>query len=387
MWGSAGAASEAAARPPSSRWILGGWQDLALVVATPLLVFGGIEWAEGRWTGAQITQFVMVWAFGHHLPGMMRAYGDPELFARFRTRFVAAPVALILICVGSTVYGHPGVFVVGAVWGWWHYLMQTYGFLRIYDSKAGSVDGSTRVLDKAMCLAWFAAPLLLQPSDLTDLLRHAHAAGWPLARMISLETLQTIVAAAVTCVTGSFLIETARQWSRGRRPSALKLALMASTFSFYWYSVTTIENLLVAYALFELFHDVQYLTIVWVFNRGRSQQGAKLPAFTRFLFQPRVSRIGAYLGLIVAYGLLERGTRLGSGDSMRSVWEGVFVASTLLHYYYDGFIWKLREGSVRQPLEIQAAVGREPSRLMRGWRHALLWSLFVIPLVVLSWYR
>jgi hypothetical protein len=36
---------------------------------------------------------------GHHLPGMIRAYGDRALFERFKWRFILAPLFLLAVCV------------------------------------------------------------------------------------------------------------------------------------------------------------------------------------------------------------------------------------------------------------------------------------------------
>jgi putative flippase GtrA len=341
---------------------VGDVQDYLLIIATPLFVFAGIEWAKGHWTGKEISQFVVLFAFGHHLPGMMRAYGDRELFERFRTRFILAPIGLLLLCVTSTTTGHSEFRFLVVFWGWWHYVMQTYGFMRIYDTKVGSVSRTTQILDRAMCLSWFATPLLLYSvysSPLPGLVTRVQETGLPLLSRLSLDLAHTTVAAATTGVTGAFLVNAVWQWSRGRGPSPRKLFLMATTFALYWYALTTIANIMVAYALFEIFHDIQYLTIVWAFNRGRVRQGADLPAFTRFLFQPRLNRIALYLALILSYGMLERTTRLQSGETLGSAWEGVFLASMVLHYYYDGFIWKLREASTKAPLDIHVAARGE----------------------------
>ena len=66
---------------------------------------------------------------------MIRAYGDRELFARFRTRFIFGPIFLIAVSVLSVLYGLKGLILVSVVWGVWHALMQTFGFGRIYDAK------------------------------------------------------------------------------------------------------------------------------------------------------------------------------------------------------------------------------------------------------------
>src|SRR5690606_29389863 len=85
-----------AAHPaPRSAWIVGPWADAMLIIASPLLVIALLTAARGVWSPAIVSGFVMTWAIGHHLPGMMRAYGDPALFRRFRWRFILAPILLL----------------------------------------------------------------------------------------------------------------------------------------------------------------------------------------------------------------------------------------------------------------------------------------------------
>src|SRR6185437_15310268 len=87
--------------PNKSLWILNSWRDLLLYVGTPLLLIPLFTLAQTRWSAQDIYLFVAAFgAMGHHLPGMIRAYGDRALFDRFRTRFVVAPVFLLVVCVG-----------------------------------------------------------------------------------------------------------------------------------------------------------------------------------------------------------------------------------------------------------------------------------------------
>ena len=90
---------------------------------------------------------------GHHLPGMIRAYGDRALFDRFRTRFVVAPLALLAVCVWSSLYNIQAIQLVALTWGIWHGLMQTYGFCRIYDAKASAKAAARARADFALCLS------------------------------------------------------------------------------------------------------------------------------------------------------------------------------------------------------------------------------------------
>ena len=92
-------AATAAARK-SSFWILDSWRDLVLYVCTPLLLLPIFIAAQGMWSAEDIYLFVAAFgAMGHHLPGMIRAYGDRALFRRFQWRFIFAPIFLLSVCV------------------------------------------------------------------------------------------------------------------------------------------------------------------------------------------------------------------------------------------------------------------------------------------------
>src|SRR5438067_82503 len=138
--------------PKRNVWILDSWRDLILYVGTPLLIIPLFTLAQARWNAQEIYLFVAAFgAMGHHLPGMIRAYGDRALFERFRWRFIIAPIFLLAVCVGFYFWDiktNPVVMIV-FLWGVWHGMMQTYGFGRIYDAKTGSFAALTRRIDFA----------------------------------------------------------------------------------------------------------------------------------------------------------------------------------------------------------------------------------------------
>src|SRR6266404_8383787 len=166
-----------------SRWIMNSWWDQLLIVSTPLLVVPAVFLLASPRVGVQVETIAMVttafFALGHHLPGMMRAYGDQELFRRFRLRFILTP--LILIAVSFPLYRyHYDVFLMTLYfWGSWHGLMQLYGFVRIYDAKVGSTAPVTAYLDWLMCLSWFPTALLFSQKKTADLLNFWYSYGGP----------------------------------------------------------------------------------------------------------------------------------------------------------------------------------------------------------------
>lgn len=139
-----------------SGWILNCPTDLLLFVATPLLIIPVALLLKSDRVGDRVEAFsIIVTAFGalgHHLPGMIRAYGDRDLFQRFKGRFIAAPLFLLAVCIPMSQQHLNGMLLILLLWGCWHGLMQVYGFARIYDAKAGSVSSVTATWDWLLCL-------------------------------------------------------------------------------------------------------------------------------------------------------------------------------------------------------------------------------------------
>ncbi|OFW24732.1 MAG: hypothetical protein A3H97_20135 [Acidobacteria bacterium RIFCSPLOWO2_02_FULL_65_29] len=370
-----------------SPWIIDPRRDLLLIVGVPFIILPALWLAERRFRPEHIYLFVASFgAIGHHLPGMMRAYGDRFLFERFKYRFVLSPLVLGGTCLLFAVRELNAMVLVAYVWGVWHGLMQTYGFLRIYDAKVGSVSKWTARLDHAMCLSWFAAAVLWSPTRMGKILTDYYRSGGALVPPAMVAAVTNVWLVATALVTLGFVGHWLFQRARGPSQSPAKLMLMATSIAFWWYSNVSVSNMLVGIALFEIFHDVQYLTIVWIFNLNRVDRDPGVGGFTRFLFRRSWGLAGLYVGLVAAYGSLNFvpgfiPTGISSQMLGRSL-TGLLTASALLHFYYDGFIWKVREKSVRESLGLGAGAGR--TRPIEGsgpsaWAHGLKWAAFVLP--------
>jgi tetratricopeptide (TPR) repeat protein len=382
-------AAPAAARKPNL-WILDGWRDLILYVCTPLVILPIFVLAQTRWSAEDIYLFVAAFgAMGHHLPGMIRAYGDRALFQRFRYRFIFAPIFLVVVCTAFFLWDLKGIVLVAFIWGVWHGMMQTYGFCRIYDAKVGSFAALTRRLDFALCGIWFATAVLLSSQRMTDTLESYYSAGGPFIPPGLLRGAQQGLFGLALAVSGIFLANFVWMWMQGKRPSPVKLVLLVTSISFWWYCNNIVASVLVGIALFEVFHDVQYLSLVWIYNRKRVETDNSIGGFMRFVFRRSGSLVGVYVGLIFAYGALGYFKADVGIDVVKRILTGVVTASALLHFYYDGFIWKVREKSTRQSLGIGGGtVDVTTKGLLPSWAlHGAKWAaIFVIPLGAL-WYR
>src|SRR4029078_10997213 len=92
--------------------------------------------------------------------------------------------------------------------------------------------------------------------------------------------------------------------TRAKRPNPVKLVLLITSISFWWYCNNLVSSLLVGIALFEVFHDVQNLSLGWIYNRNSVEKDQNIGGFMRFIFRRSGSLVGLYLGLIFAYGSL-----------------------------------------------------------------------------------
>jgi len=372
-------------------WILDSWRDLILYVGTPLLLVPAFALAQARWSPQDIYLFVAAFgAMGHHLPGMIRAYGDRALFERFKWRFIFAPLFLLAVCTAFFWWDLKGILLIVFFWGVWHGLMQTYGFCRIYDAKTGTFDTLTRRLDFAMCVIWFATAVALSPYRLSDTLDTYYMCGGPFIPPSIVNLGQNMILGAAVFVSILFAAHFVRTWIAGHRPNPVKLGLLITSIAFWWYCNNLVANILVGIALFEVFHDVQYLSLVWIYNRNRVEKDTNIGGFMRFVFRRSGSLIGLYVGLVLAYGSVSYINAYIGMDTVKRILTGVVTASTLLHFYYDGFIWKVRERSTRQSLGLAGGTADVSlGGILPSWAwHGLKWvAVFVVPLGALWFWQ
>lgn len=376
-------------RPPPRRWIVNSPVDLILILLTPLLAAPAILALHSSQIGIKAETIALIvtafFATGHHLPGLIRAYGDAELFDRFRWRFILAPPIVFLAYFPLHNHHFELYRLIILVWATWHGLMQLYGFVRIYDAKVGSVAPATAYWDWLLCLCGFITPQLLRPEQLSNTLGYWYGAGGPLLSASVVQAGRWGAAAATIAVLIGFTANYIAQCRRGPGPNPLKLVMLASGIGMWWFAMLGIENLLLSVALFDICHDVQYLAIVWLFNCRRVNSNPRLGGFLRLVF--RRGMVLLYLGLITAYGALGLVAPLVLDGTVSRVFFGILFTSTILHYYYDGFIWKVRETTNQAGLGLNPSSNAPPARNAFSLEvpHLWKWSPALAVLGLLFW--
>lgn len=376
------AAPATAAPTRRSPWFRSAPFDLLLILGVPFLTWPLLTAARMNWGADLLTKLILLTATGHYMATFVRAYGDQELFARFRVRFVVAPIVLLVTCVGLYTNGQgPQLMILVAAWAFWHWLAQAFGFARIYDIKVGSFHWLTALLDKALVITGFIAAVTLNDGAIATFGKLFLSAGVPLPSGATVNTVQAIVTGLCIVVGTAYVANLVITIVRGKPWSWQKQFMHVTTIGYYWFAFTWLPNVLIAHVLYEFFHDVQYFAITWITCKSRVQRPG-VTTWLKRMFAPTKFAAVCFLVAMVSFGALDAFGRhsLTDGELGERIWMGVFLTAALLHYYYDGFIWKAREQVLGDDLGIASGMR---AAVVPGMRHAAAWSAFFVPLIAL----
>ena len=361
---SAPASTDGVAAAGRSRWLISPTWDSLLFIGAPILCIVTLLPLQMVLTSQELSVLLLTFfTFGHHLPGFIRAYGDRDLFGCYRSRFLLAPPLFFAAALLFDFRDLHGLLTLISLWDIWHVLMQHYGFMRIYDAKRGHISVWTSRMDWAVSISWYTTLIVYSPHYLLGLLQRAYGVGLPIIPPDVFTALKAGLTALTGVISVAYIAYTAYLWRRGQ-PVALQKVVMLGVFlaaTFYLY--VYVEDFLVGFAVWSAFHCLQYFGIVWWFNRNRVANRGAVTSFVKFLFRPYVMLAVLYSGLILAYGGINYAINFVSQEDWRRILAAFVVTSTLLHYYYDGFIWKVRQSQTREYMDIEPAGASSQGRL------------------------
>ena len=404
-----------AAGAVQQRWVLSPALDALLIIAAPVLCLAlaitafALLPVERAATLVLVTHVVLTVA--HHLPTWIRLYGDLDTFNADRWRWLLTPLLpfalslAVLIHLRAQGYGLEQffyLFILLTLWDPWHFLMQHYGFMRIYDRGNAAPRALAAGMDRMVCSAWMIYLLLASSAWLPELLEDLDSRlavplllAMPAGAADVLTGVAALIAGLASVAYAAYLVFC---WRRGWFVSPAKVALLLMTFGVIWLSYT--PNALirewapgwsfkVGFATVGIVHMTQYLAIVWRYNRNLARRPEAVRAgWFRWLHSRNTLWAAAlYVIACIAYGE-------GLTTDFQTDWITIPVlalgfTSTLMHYYFDGYIWKLRkpgtaatlEGGASSPATDHESVARRGPNL-RDWLRPLL--VFGLPLGLMT---
>src|SRR5947209_16282585 len=123
------------------------------------------------------------------------------------------------------------------------------------------------------------------PGRMTCSFEGFYGCGLPFITPGGIHALQQTLLFAAVAVSILWLANYVRMWVAGTRQNPVKLALFVTSVAFWWYCNNGVANILAGIALFEVFHDVQYLSLVWIYNRNRVYKVISFGRVLRHIFR------------------------------------------------------------------------------------------------------
>lgn len=377
-------AAPARSRAPWIRapaWDLAGlalpWVPFYLLVVFVLGIDGswsaGAVGGAGREPGLGLAIAVALGiSYVHRHYTFLLVYGDGPTYRSRELAFSLAP-ALVFVLLAVAIRASasvripwPGseegvapwmlVLLVTGLWNVWHTVMQRHGITRIYAGKAGGGlqerAHGRRDLRLLWSLALLTAVVVLRfrPSTFEGignarrLLTAAEpwlhgAVGWS-------------VLAAAAGASAWFVFD----WSRHERAAEVELrdrlprwAFMGSTLALF--AVFVVHGPVVGYLCFGVAHAIEYVCFLHHFGYrkfARPGGSGRRTLAGRVLASPWISAPAIVLALAAAYLLLFE-------YKQTELYLVYYTGTSLLHFLFDGWIWKVRKPEVARPLGLKSA--------------------------------
>lgn len=299
------------------------------------------EWMLASEDDTLVGFFIGTIIHAHLVAVFFRSHGNRDIRTRYPLRFFVVPVVLWLAIVASP-WLAAACTVVATFWDVWHSGAQTFGFARIYERNCGTPPELGRRLDYWLHQVLYAGPILAgatmmdhvgsfsnfeKVGDAFFSTVPAHAEGN--ARYLTYAMVAVGAVVIVTYVVTYWRFARAGDW----KPPWPKLWLVGSTafVSIYSWGFNSWGQ---AFLIMNLFHGVQYLALVWAMEGKRIATTMRLPSHPRLV-------LAIYLGGVLIYGLGVQAL----DSSITTLWAITMVVS-LMHFWYDAFVWSVRRAQV-----------------------------------------
>ncbi|HLT34723.1 MAG TPA: hypothetical protein VK034_00525 [Enhygromyxa sp.] len=337
-----------------SPYIVSRWYDWVFFLLPPLLALllgigiSGTPFSEREfsWWGWEVTWaglLIGMFIHAHLVLVFVRSHGNREIFKLHKLRFTLVPLLLFAAMISSN-YVIVAASVIATFWDVYHSGMQTFGFGRIYEARAGNDPQEGRKLDWGLNQLLYAGPILAGATMLdhfedfnefndVGLLFFSEVPIW-------MDGNQAYFTWALLGGGAGYLVyylyaqfELRRAGQRVAWPKVFLYVTTGATSLYTWGFNSWGE----AFFIMNFFHALQYFGIVWATENRNMQR----------LLRVEGRRVGKPLTLMLFIGLaLLYGCWVQYMDpSVHWLWAITLIVS-LMHFWYDGFVWSVRKRQV-----------------------------------------
>ena len=284
-----------------------------------------------------------VFIFGHLVIVIFRSHCNPKIFGLYPLRFTLVPLVLFL-CMGLSTTVLVCCSVLATFWDVYHSSMQTFGLGRIYDGRAGNPPFEGRRLDYFLNLFLYAGPIAAGATlmdHIEDFEEFEEIGAVFFTRIPAYTESHAGTLSWLVMISGAlFLVYYLyRYWQlsrQGYRVSPQKIALLVSTAvcSIYAWGFNPFG---MAFFIMNFFHALQYFAIIWWAEKGNMARivGAEGRPWGKAAAMALLLFVG------IGYGIWAE-----SADGSNGWLLSLFLMVSLMHFWYDSFVWSVARKQV-----------------------------------------
>ncbi|MEZ6137447.1 MAG: hypothetical protein R3C53_21375 [Pirellulaceae bacterium] len=334
------------------------------ILLPPLAI--GFALLSEAWLSFVALASVNLWiTVPHHFGTWCRTYGLREDWQRFRSRVVIGPIVIVLAVLSGLVWAPLTIFLVTMLWDHQHSVMQQHGLARIYDFKAQAGGPQTGKLDLWLNIVLFVNHLVTVPLWTEIWVQQCYTWRLPIDAP-TVQMIQAFSYLGTGCFVIYYLLQLSQAIKSGYKVNPMKYAFLLSSYALWYYAGWHTDSILVYGVAHRIMHGLQYLVIVyWFLERKHATSSTKpwmLPKLNVWFF----AIVGLAYSLAFQLLLLKPLSDFGFGlpllpaspstdaiaiNRSYEIYAATLIASTaLIHYYFDSFIWKIRDEKTQQGL-------------------------------------
>jgi hypothetical protein len=327
--------------------------DLLFIIGAPIIAFFFVTMvSQPRFNSDRFLfdpetpkWFIIMSAMMTHFHVMMvfvRSHFNKKIFGRYPFRFIMVPIlGLIALSISPVFTGI--MLIVALYWDEWHTQMQTFGFARIFDSRVGNNPEIGRKLDIIMIFVLGLFPHLILLTYLPEKVRSN-------ALITNLALSSDFVYKyghynvyfrypLILFALGFSLFYIYRYWKfvrNGYKISKKKIALMITT-GLTALAVSTFYSIADSMHYFNIYHSLQYIYFVFF---SETAQMANRFGSEKIKKESIILFAGLIIFVVVFMAAVAR--EMNTIGFIANIW----LMSSLLHFWYDGFIWSVRRQEI-----------------------------------------
>ena len=331
-------------------WLRSPKFDLMLILGVAFLAIatGAAALLQPEWFVVLLVLDLWLLGYPHVIATFTRLSFDMESFRQ--NKFLVLGLPWIVLGATITLAYLTDAWALATAylyWQWFHYTRQSYGLMRYYSRRASQ---SSTVEDRISTWALYLLPLW-------GILHRSHQAQ---DKFLGLEIkyLPTpeFVVQGVGVLAVLFLVGWTWFQSKAWRAETLSLGrslYMLSHFAVFFVGYIVIDDITYGWLVINVWHNAQYLLIVWMYNANRFRDGIDLKhRLLSTLSQTHTANIIRYILVCfvlstTVYLIILLFLQLQNFAAIPLATIIVYQTINFHHYIADGLIWTKRRRKVK----------------------------------------